>query len=103
MVTKALSIGDTHTMRVSFTLPAAIWADTIYLVGDFNNWDRRATPLRLDGTHWSVELDLDLDRSYQYRYLLDDHNWTSDWNADSHIAGRDGVDSSVIYTGVLRG
>ncbi len=101
MVTKARSNGTTLTMRVSFSLPASTWADTIYLVGDFNNWDKRATPLQLDGSNWYVELDLALDRAYQYRYLVDNDTWTSDWNADSHVAGRDGVDSSVVYTGVM--
>ena len=34
--------------RVTFTLPDSIWADTIYLVGDFNDWNCTSHPFPQD-------------------------------------------------------
>lgn len=72
---------------VTFILPAAaaegIGAAT--LVGDFNNWDRAATPLAkaADGS-WTASLKLEAGREYQFRYLLDGIRWENDWNADRY-------------------
>ena len=30
-------------VRVVFELPSCIWADRIFVVGDFNHWNERAT------------------------------------------------------------
>lgn len=90
------------TMRIRFSLPASIWADTIHLVGDFNNWSTDTTPLRLDDTDWSVTLDLDTDQAYEYRYLVNNDEWLSDWNADSTISEHNGLTTSVVMTYVSR-
>lgn len=102
MVIKEQELNRSSKMRVTFSLPASIWADAIYLVGDFNNWSTTATPLRLDEANWSVTLDLDIDRAYQYRYLVNNDEWLSDWNADSHISGHDGLTNSVVITQTSR-
>jgi 1,4-alpha-glucan branching enzyme len=56
----------------------APWARSITLVGDFNDWDPRGTPLerRRDG-HWVVELMLKPGR-YRYGYLADGKTWLAD-------------------------
>jgi hypothetical protein len=41
MVTKVP--GRSGRVRAVFVLPSAIWADTIHVVGDFNDWDQHAT------------------------------------------------------------
>lgn len=85
-------------VRVTFTMPVGIWADTIHLVGDFNNWDTLATPLRLDEQNWSVSLDLDVNKAYQYRYLINGKDWYNDWRADSYAPNNLGGDNSVVVT-----
>ena len=86
-------------VRVTFTLPNSIWADVIYLVGDFNNWDRTSHRLQRgrDGD-WNVTIDLELGRSYQFRYLRDGDHWMNDSQADAYVANPYGGDNSVVVT-----
>ncbi len=69
-------------VRVVFELPSSIWADRIYLVGEFNGWSMNSTPFvqGRDGV-WRVAVDLVAGRSYQFRYLVDGI-WQTDYQAD---------------------
>lgn len=83
--------------RVTFTLPDSIWADKIYLVGDFNAWDRASHPFQHDGTdRWAITVDLELGRAYQFRYLIDGEQWTNDDQADAHVYNRYGTCNFVV-------
>lgn len=90
--------GSSNKVRVTFSMPAGIWADTIHLVGDFNGWSKTATPLRLGEHNWSVSLELDAGRSYQYRYLVNGTDWYNDWRADRYEPNELGGDNSVVVT-----
>lgn len=83
-------------VRVTFSMPAGIWAETIHLVGDFNNWSSTSTPLRLGDDGWSVSLELDVGNSYQYRYLINGTDWYNDWRADRYVPNEYGGDNSVV-------
>jgi 1,4-alpha-glucan branching enzyme len=96
MVTKELCYPN--KVRVTFTMPAGIWADTIHLVGDFNNWSTTATPLQLSEHGWSVSLELEAGRAYQYRYLINGADWYNDWRADRYVPNEYGGDNSVVVT-----
>jgi 1,4-alpha-glucan branching enzyme len=96
MVTKLP--GRAGTVRVTFALPATIWADTVHVVGDFNGWNERATPLRLTETAWMTTLELEAGREYQYRYLLNGNEWHNDWHADRYVPNAYGGDNSVVIT-----
>lgn len=96
MITKRPGRGG--KVRVTFALPAAIWADTIYVVGDFNNWDQRATPMRLSDAGWMATLELEAGCVFQYRYLLNDNEWHNDWNADGYEPNQHGGDNSLVAT-----
>lgn len=45
-------------MIITFEIPGTIWAESVNLVGDFNNWDRVSLPFRRgrDG-NWRVEVE----------------------------------------------
>jgi 1,4-alpha-glucan branching enzyme len=88
--------GRQGKVRVTFSMPAGIWADTIHLVGDFNGWDATSTPLRLNDLGWSVALELDPGYSYQYRYLINGSEWYNDWRADRYEPNELGGDNSVV-------
>ncbi len=96
MITKKLNNFD--KIHVTFSLPATIWADSIHLVGDFNNWNTVNTPLYLDEDDWSVSLELEIGNVYRYRYLIDGTEWNNDWHADGYVAGINGRDFSIIDT-----
>lgn len=90
--------GRDGKVLVTFAIPAAIWADTISVVGDFNNWDELATPLRQTETGWIATVELEAGRAYEYRYLFDGVEWHNDWQADAYVSNRFGGDNSVVVT-----
>jgi 1,4-alpha-glucan branching enzyme len=85
-------------VRVTFELPAALWADRVNLVGEFNDWDTAATPMIRDRTHddWRVTLRLPTGRRYLFRYLLDGREWRNEWRADDYVKTDEGLYSSVV-------
>ena len=60
-------------------------ASGVHLVGEFNDWDVAAAPMRhqKDGS-FSATLDLPAGREYQFRYLIDGEVWISDPEADKY-------------------
>lgn len=91
--------------KVTFVLPETIAAEAenVYLVGDFNNWDEAATLLKKkdskkSGISFEITLDLDLDREYQFRYLVNGKEWHNDWHADRYVPNPFSGDNSVVTT-----
>lgn len=83
-------------VRVIFELPACIWADRIFLVGDFNEWSTLVSPFAQgrDGV-WRVTLDLPAGREYQFRYLVDGA-WQTDLHADGWVRNEFGSQNSIV-------
>ena len=73
---------------VHFSLPqaAAKNAQTVHLVGQFNNWDMTAQPMtkQEDGS-FETSLTLPTDAAHEFRYLLDGEQWENDWDADKYV------------------
>ncbi len=88
------------TVLVTFRMPASIWAETIHLVGDFNDWNRQAHQLTRsrDDDSWEITLELESGKVHQFRYLIDGVNWQNDWNADRYLPNPFGGDNSVLET-----
>ena len=73
--------------KVMFKLPkeGAKEAKKVHLVGEFNDWKERATPMKkLKDGSFSVTLDLETGKEYHFRYLLDGTDWENDWDADRY-------------------
>jgi len=100
MIAKSfIETGGKQVVRVTFTLPEDIWADTIHLVGDFNDWNHTSHPFRRDRAgRWILTVDLDLGRAYQFRYLVDGKDWMNDTQADAHVHNPYGSDNFIIVT-----
>jgi hypothetical protein len=47
---------------------------------------------------FSVLLELEKDRAYQFRYLVDGQEWHNDWQADQYIANPFNSENSVVLT-----
>jgi 1,4-alpha-glucan branching enzyme len=90
--------------KVTFELPAAelpegIKAESVYLVGEFNDWDSTATLMpRAKGGTFRVTLELEPGREYQFRYLVNGEHWHNDWQADAYVPGGLGEDNCVVVT-----
>lgn len=86
--------------KVTFKLQhaAAHDAQSVTLAGDFNNWDRRANPLRrLKSGTWFLTQVLEAGKNYQFRYCIDESRWENDVLADRYEKSLfDSRDSSVV-------
>ncbi|HEY7637620.1 MAG TPA: isoamylase early set domain-containing protein [Gemmatimonadales bacterium] len=63
-----------RAVRLKLVAPAS---SRVVVVGDFNNWDPAATPLRGREGVWTVELRLKPGR-YHYTFLVDGRKWVRD-------------------------
>jgi 1,4-alpha-glucan branching enzyme len=90
--------------RVTFRLPkvAAPSAKSVYIVGDFNNWNIHANPMKkLKDGDFTIKIELKPESEYQFRYLIDDLKWENDWNADKYVKNPYGdSDNSVVIAKV---
>ncbi len=100
--TKKEYIKSKNVCRVTYTLPkiAASDAKSVCIVGDFNNWNIHANPMKkLNNGDYTIKLDLETEREYQYRYFIDESKWENDWNADKYVRSLYGdSDNSVVMT-----
>jgi 1,4-alpha-glucan branching enzyme len=61
-------------------------ANSVSLVGEFNDWETPGVPMKkLKNGSFSATINLNTDKKYQFRYLLDDKNWENDGAADEYV------------------
>jgi 1,4-alpha-glucan branching enzyme len=81
MLSKTSSSKPGH-IHVAFALPDSLWAERVFLVGDFNDWNPTSIPLQRDRSEiWQAELDLPVGVRYAFRYWVDGR-WLIDPHAD---------------------
>lgn len=99
MIRKAFTeVDGRQVARVTFSLPGSIWADSIYLVGDFNDWNQSSHPFRqTEQGMWTFTVDLEVSRAYQFRYRRDGE-WTNDGQADAYLPASDGREAFIVET-----
>jgi 1,4-alpha-glucan branching enzyme len=98
--TQKVYLRGKHVCKATFKLPkvAAPDAKCVCVVGDFNNWSIHANPMKkLKNGDYTITLDLEPGREYQFRYLIDESRWENDWNADKYVKSCYG-DNSVVVT-----
>ncbi len=93
---------DKDVCRVRFKLPKVVasGARSVCIVGDFNNWNIHENPMKkIKNGDYTVKLDLETGREYQFRYLINELKWENDWNADKYVKSSYGnFDNSVVLT-----
>jgi 1,4-alpha-glucan branching enzyme len=97
---KKTPLTNKQKIKVTFEMPGDIDVKTMMLVGDFNGWDKTATPMKKrkkDGV-FAASITLAAGRAYQFRYWLDDSRWENDWSADDYVPNGYGEDNSVVKT-----
>ena len=83
--------------RVTFIISDTIQAETVHLVGDFNQWDEKSTPMKQEKNgQFSVALELKTECEYQFRYLVNGTEWHNDWQADRYVPNPFSGDNSVV-------
>jgi len=85
--------------KVTFTVPESIQAETVHLTGDFNDWNETSHPLKKgkDGSFLLV-INLPVGNRYQFRYLINGHEYHNDPQADDLVPNPHGSDNSVVST-----
>lgn len=75
--------------KVTFRIPKSVAdeAATAKVVGDFNNWNQgNGFPMKsLKNGAFSVTVELEKGKEYQFRYLLDGKRWENDEEADREV------------------
>ena len=94
------SRGPTGKVLVTFEFPGAVWAESVHVVADFNQWSQSSLPMarRADSANWQVTVTLDAGKSYQFRYLVNSTTWCNDHDADDYVPGPYGMSNSVVRT-----
>jgi len=86
--------------KATFTLPkeAAPEADSVVLVGEFNDWDtiNGIEMTKLKNGNFKAVVDLESGKNYEFRYLIDGSTWENDWEADNYVTSPFGEDNSVV-------
>lgn len=86
--------------KVTFTLPveAAQNAQDVRILGEFNDWSwESGYRMKASKAEFSTEVELEAGKEYQFRYLIDNHIWENDWNADNYVQiSPFGVFNSVV-------
>lgn len=83
--------------RVTFKLPSELAGKKAAVLGEFNEWDPAAHPMkkRKDGT-FSATVSLEAGHEYRFRYLVDGERWVNDNEPDSEVRNRFGSTDCVI-------
>jgi 1,4-alpha-glucan branching enzyme len=72
-------------------------ARSVAVAGEFNDWSADQLPLKQakDGS-WSASLDLEANRDYQFRYVINGTEWMNDPEADWYVPNGLNAENSVI-------
>jgi len=98
--TVASASAKADTVRIVRFVLLAPSASSVSLVGDFNDWQRNATPLRPAGARgvWSVSVPLPRG-THQYAFIVDGTRWTPDPATSTTVTDDFGTTTSVIAVG----
>ncbi|MEQ9289882.1 MAG: isoamylase early set domain-containing protein [Cyclobacteriaceae bacterium] len=62
-------------------------AETVNLVGDFNDWNETSTELtKLKSGGFKLVMELPVGQEYQFRYLVNGSQWMNDSSADKFVS-----------------
>jgi 1,4-alpha-glucan branching enzyme len=71
--------------KVTFSLPKEMVGTgrVVYVLGDFNAWNPQADQMQPDKNgSFTKSLDLMIEQSYEFRYLIDNQIWKNEVEAD---------------------
>jgi len=85
--------------KVTFKLTKeiALSAANVFLAGDFNGWDTESIPMKkMKSGEFSVSVNLEKGKEYQFKYLLDGWAWLNENEADNYVPNEFQTDNSVV-------
>lgn len=99
-VASAVPAAVVDTVKLVQFMLVAPSARTVSVVGDFNDWDPSATPLReaAGAGVWTITVPLTAGR-HQYVFMVDGNRWTPDPSAPVAVENDFGMPNSVVTVG----
>lgn len=94
LILKFNPVKSSDMVKVTFDVPVDK-AESVALVGDFNNWDSSKGQLRRSGRSWHGTFYVKPGR-YQYMIVVDDDRWMADPTAKAAIDDGYGNKNSLI-------
>lgn len=86
-------------MRVTFNMPPLDDCKSLCLMGDFNERNQTLHAMqRNDRGTWSLTMEREPDREYQFRYCEGEDVWYDDPAADAYVRNPYGADNLVVRT-----
>jgi 1,4-alpha-glucan branching enzyme len=93
---------DKSKCHITFWLPRefAPEARCIDVAGSFNGWDQYSHLLnKLKNGEFSLVVEVEAGKEYEFRYFIDETRWENAWNADRYVwSDYVNCDNSVIVT-----
>jgi 1,4-alpha-glucan branching enzyme len=90
----------TATSKVSFSLAASALdnAESVAVLGSFNNWDLNKALYLTKQKNGSFKGTLDLTKgeTYEYRFLVNNSIWVNDSNATQFVSTPFGVENCIL-------
>lgn len=90
-----------RSISVTFRYPSDSYAEAVYLVGDFNEWNSTSLPFnccRSSEAYWELTLDLPAGQRYAYKYLVNGSTWVIDSKADDYGVDAQGNTNAIVVT-----
>ena len=92
-------IKGSNQVRVTFVIPHDPNQPRVSVVGDFNNWDPKATPLiKRNNSMRSATVTLPPGQRYNFRYYSADGQWFNDAEPDAFAPSGHGTQNCVVIT-----
>ena len=90
---------DKGGVKVTFSLPLGETPEPVSVLGDFNDWDPHAHPLkkRANGMR-SASVVVAAGGRYAFKYLSDGGTWFNEVEADAHDTNEYGEVNSIVET-----
>ena len=85
--------------NVTFTLAEGIAATSnrVNLAGDFNDWNIESLPMeKLKSGDYSVTVNLEKGKEYQFKYLVEGLGWLNEKDADKQVLNKFQTENSVV-------
>lgn len=71
----------------------------VNLVGDFNDWKKNDIKMKkLKDGSFTTTVDLETEKDYAFRYLIDGKTWENDWAADSYVPNGIGTEENSVVS-----
>lgn len=87
-----------RSASVTFELPGDVASESVAVVGDFNDWNEGAHPMKRTkkGVWKKTVSGLKPGTAYEFRYLVDGERWHNDEAADRYVSTPYFSDNSVV-------